>query len=314
MNKTKRLSTSLLKIVLIVIIAITAKHIFEKYILYSPMIPENIRSIYFEYIVVVDAAIIVLVGLIIIQTLVEITRYASRHLSREAQHILVNISKIIGYTALAIAVLARVGVSPETLIASATFSGLVLGLGLSPILSNFFSGIIILGTGYVKPGKYIKISTSSIPLTFLASPAYKMFSRDQTIPYIRGVVLEIGLIYTKIISIDGELLKIPNSIILNNSVVAEDYEESKKVQVRYEFPVTCDPGLVLSKIRERLSNLMNPDSFEIYVEEQSDKNYYIVLVVATGPPTTKVREFRSRVLQEILSVHREVVKNNLCAQ
>ena len=303
---------TLARVVVIVALVAALKYAFEKYLL--QLVPEGFRKLYLEYVVLVDIALIVVVGLFTLRAFTALVKSVSKQLSRDLQQTLVNITKIVGYIALILAVLARIGVGPETLIASATFSGLVLGLGLTPILSNFFSGLIILGTGYIKPGKYVKISTTSIPISVLAFPAYKTFSRDTTVPYIRGVVLEIGLLYTKIASTEGELLKVPNSIILNNSVVAEDYEESKKVQVRYEFPVTCDPSLVLSKIRDRISRIVNPGSLEVYVEEQSDKNYFIILVVATSPPEVKVREFRSQLLQEILSVHRELLASKLCTQ
>lgn len=305
---------TLVRVIVIIVLVTALKYVFEKYLLYTPLVPEGFRKLYSEYVVLIDIALIIAVGLFTVRVFTALVKSLSKHFSKDLQHTLVNITRIVGYVALILAILARIGVGPETLIASATFSGLILGLGLTPILSNFFSGLIILGTGYIKPGRYIKISTSSIPSAVLAFPAYKMFSRDMTIPYIRGVVLEIGLLYTKIVSIDGELLKVPNSIILNSSVVAEDYEESKRVQVRYEFPVTCDPSLVLGKIRDRVSRIVGSGSLEVYVEEQSDKNYFIVLVVATSPPEVKVREFRSQLLQEILSVHRELLLSKSCTQ
>jgi predicted DNA-binding transcriptional regulator len=50
--------------------------------------------------------------------------------------------------------------------------------------------------------------------------------------------------------------------------------------------------------------------FRVYVEEQSDKNYYTVLVLATTPPNAKVRECRSRLLKQIIKVHRELINKN----
>jgi hypothetical protein len=47
----------------------------------------------------------------------------------------------------------------------------------------------------------------------------------------------------------------------------------------------CNPDLVLQKINESLSKNFGEKSFRIYLEEQSDKNYNIVLAVSEGLPT-----------------------------
>lgn len=120
--------------------------------------------------------------------------------------------------------------------AGATVSGLILGLGLQPILANLFAGLIILGTRFLKPGTNIKIS-GGLQLSPVVFPAYKMFSRDEFIPAMRGVVVEVGLMHVKILSDSGEIVKVPNSIVFSNSIVMEKVEEPKTVRVRYEFPV-----------------------------------------------------------------------------
>ncbi|MEM2147760.1 MAG: hypothetical protein QXJ94_04065, partial [Candidatus Bathyarchaeia archaeon] len=80
--------------------------------------------------------------------------------------------------------------------------------------------------------------------------------------------------------------------------------EPKTVRVRYEFPVQYDPDVVLAKLKEAVSRDFR--DFRAYVEEQSDKNYYIVLVLATTPPNAKIRDCRSRLLEQIIKVHREL--------
>jgi len=188
---------------------------------------------------------------------------------------------------------------------------LILGLALQPVLSNFFSGLLILVSGYIKPGQTVRIA-GGIPLSLIAIPAYKFFSRDYMIPSLKGEVLEIGLLYTRILDVDGNVVKVPNNILLNSSVVLEETSESRLVQIRYEYPVTCSPDVVLNKLHEALHNVL--DDYNLYIEEQTDKQYYIVLLVATTPPETRTREFRSRLLKEFINVHRELILNGLCTQ
>jgi len=80
-----------------------------------------------------------------------------------------------------------------------------------------------------------------------------MFSIDEFIPTLRGIVVEVGLMHTKILSDSGELVKIPNNVAFSNSIVMEEKEEPKTVRVRYEFPVQYDPDLSLTKSAKNLS-------------------------------------------------------------
>jgi hypothetical protein len=51
----------------------------------------------------------------------------------------------------------------------------------------------------------------------------------------------------------------------------------------------CNPDLALQKIYESLSKNFWRKSFRMYLEEQSDKNYYIVLAVSEAPADKGVR-------------------------
>ncbi|MEM1639581.1 MAG: mechanosensitive ion channel family protein [Desulfurococcaceae archaeon] len=177
---------------------------------------------------------------------------------------------------------------------------------------KIFAGIIILGTGFLKPGKKIKIASSSIPLTAISFPAYKAFSRDTYVPTMKGTVVEVGLMYTKILLETGELIKISNSLLFSSAVVFDEEEvfEPPRVQVRYEFPIEYDPRIVLDRVRKAIADIAH--EVEVYIEEQSDKNYYIILVVAYSPPGFKIREFRSKILEKLITVQREL--KNLSAQ
>ncbi|MEM0058257.1 MAG: mechanosensitive ion channel family protein [Candidatus Bathyarchaeia archaeon] len=269
------------------------------------LLPEEIRQTYLVYFNVVRAITAILLGILAIELVASLITVRLKHLGRGV-YLVRNVVVILGYVAVGLIVLAIFEVTGVSAVAGATVSGLVIGLGLQPVLANLFAGLIILGTGFLKPGANVKIS-GGLPLSPLAFPAYKMFSRDEFMPTLRGIVVEVGLMHTKILSDSGELVKIPNNIAFTNSVVMEEKEEPKTVRVRYEFPVQYDPDTVLARIHEQLDK-NNISDYKVYLEEQSDKNYYIVLVVATAPPNTKVREFRSELLKHIIKVHRKLIQ------
>ncbi|MGB9853976.1 MAG: mechanosensitive ion channel family protein [Candidatus Bathyarchaeales archaeon] len=268
------------------------------------ILPEEFRTEYLNYFRIVRALTIIVFGALALELVASVITRRLKHLGREV-YLIRNVILVIGYIVLGLMVLAVFEVTGISAVAGATVSGLVIGLGLQPILANLFAGLIILGTGFLKPGTEVKIS-GSLPLSTIASPAYKMFSLDEFMPTLRGVVMEVGLLHTKILSDSGELVKIPNNMAFSNSVVMEEKEEPKTIRVRYEFPVEYDPDMVLGKLQERLSKEFT--DFRAYVEEQSDKNYYIVIALATTPPNVKVRDCRSKMLKQIIKVHRELMR------
>ncbi|MEM0224770.1 MAG: mechanosensitive ion channel family protein [Desulfurococcaceae archaeon] len=278
------------------------------YTAYS-FLPGEVKA--FVEIKAVQAAIAVVIGVMIIEYLARAIMQYTKRIGAETL-LIRNIVLLSGYIVLGLVVIGVLGVSGGPLLASATFSGLIIGLGMQPILGNFFAGIIILGTGFLKPGKKIKIASSSIPLTAISFPAYKAFSRDTYVPTMKGTVVEVGLMYTKILLETGELIKISNSLLFSSAVVFDEEEvfEPPRVQVRYEFPIEYDPRIVLDRVRKAIADIAH--EVEVYIEEQSDKNYYIILVVAYSPPGFKIREFRSKILEKLITVQREL--KNLSAQ
>ncbi|MEM4488385.1 MAG: mechanosensitive ion channel family protein [Desulfurococcaceae archaeon] len=255
---------------------------------------------------VVQSIVSLVVGVLFIEYLAKKIMWQIKRLGHEAL-LVRNVILILGYVVVGVIVLSLLGLSGESLLASATFSGLIIGLGMQSVLSNFFSGLIILGSGFLRPGKMIRIASTSIPITSIAFPAYKAFSRDVQTPTLRGTVVEVGLMYTKIALETGELIKVANSMLFTSAVVFEEEEEeigSPRVQVRYELPIDYEPELVLNLSKKALSEL--PGQVEVYVEEQSDKSYYILIVMADKPRGFKIREYRSKILEKLINLHREL--------
>ncbi|MEM0026916.1 MAG: mechanosensitive ion channel family protein [Ignisphaera sp.] len=289
--------------IVIVVMAIAIK-VFEASMNY---LPKELAELYSTYRSIFTALFIIIGGVITIQLFASAVHIVFKG-SREAYFIR-NIVLVLGYILLILALAITLGIGGEGVLAGATFSGLIIGLALQPVLSNFFSGLLILLSGYLKPGQPVRIA-GNIPISLLAFPAYKFFSRDYMIPSLKGQVLEIGFIYTKILDADGQIVKISNTALLN-SIVIEKSEESKTIQVRYEFPVLCNPDNVLYELHRRLQMIIK--SYRLYIEEQIDKQYYIVLLIAEAPPNVKTREFRSTILKEFIKVHRDLMNSGLCA-
>ncbi|MEM2910694.1 MAG: mechanosensitive ion channel family protein [Nitrososphaerota archaeon] len=217
-----------------------------------------------------------------------------------------NTLKIFTYIIAGIILLASLGISPEVALAGGTFSGLIVGLALQPVLSNFFAGLIVLLTGYVKPGDDIRLITSEMPYQWAFLPGYKYFSPDYVFVGYRGRIIEVGLLYSLMISDSGVELKIPNRIIFDAAVVnyTPEHQLERILQVRYEFKVDYDPDLVLERIKNALNDVKEIE--EIMINEQSDKEYYIVQIRFSTPGDKDWKELKSDILKRLVKVHREL--------
>lgn len=220
-----------------------------------------------------------------------------------------NIFRFVGYVVTTIVALSILGVSPEIALAGGAFSGLILGLGAQPLLGNFFAGVVLLLTGILTPGAEVRLLASSIPYQAVTSPSYKYFSPDYIDIGYRGTVNEVGLLYSTIITDKGLELKVPNQLILNSAVI--DYSSrtsgKRRYQVRYEFDVRYDPDIVLNKLKYSLNGINNID--QVYLNEQSDKQYYITIVEFLCDASEDWRLIKSEILKKIIGVHKELLLN-----
>ena len=217
-----------------------------------------------------------------------------------------NVVWIFGYATIVLVVLSLFGMSPDVALAGGTVSGLVIGLGAQPLLSNFFAGLLILTTGFFKVGDEVRLLSSSLPYQPANLPTYKFFSADYINTGYRGTVIEVGLFYSMLRTDTGLELRVPNQVIFNSAVV--DYKSPRSafrsLQLRYEFNISFDPDAVLTQIRKSLLDLKFVG--DIVISEQSDKEFYIVLVEFSVPVTEDWSEKKSEILRRLIKVHREL--------
>jgi small-conductance mechanosensitive channel len=213
-----------------------------------------------------------------------------------------NAVKIAGYLLSVAAAASYLSFSPTALLATAAFSGLVLGLALQPTLGSFFAGILVLMSGTIKPGSQVRILSWHIPFQWAFTPGYKYFSPDSVYAGYMGEVKEVGLFFTKILTEEGQMMKIPNTIIATDAAILSYTEKDYIFNVRYEFPIRFDPGMVMLRVRKILSPYPLLNAF---VNEQSDKQYYIVKAVLNAEEKDHAL-IKSEILTELIRLHREL--------
>ncbi|MFA7099279.1 MAG: mechanosensitive ion channel domain-containing protein [Eubacteriales bacterium] len=140
-----------------------------------------------------------------------------------------------------------------TILGTALFA---VGLALQGSLSHFAGGFMILLFKPFKVGDYIDNHTDS------------------------GTVLDIGVFYTKLSTIDKKIITIPNSLLSNASVV--NYSASETRSVNFEIAVSYDTDIdkakeVLSLLAARQTHaLSDPPPF---VAVKSHGEYALIFVL-----------------------------------
>lgn len=107
---------------------------------------------------------------------------------------LASIAQYIVLAATLIAALNQVGVQTTSLVAILASAGLAVGLALQGSLSNFASGVLILGFRPFMLGDFVEIGGKS------------------------GVVEDIGLFMTRLLAANNEVVMVPNSNITSSSI------------------------------------------------------------------------------------------------
>jgi small-conductance mechanosensitive channel len=213
-----------------------------------------------------------------------------------------NIVAVVGYVLSIVAAASYLSFSPTALIAGGVFSGLVLGLALQPTLGSFFAGILILVSGAIRPGNQVRILTWHIPFQWAFNPGYKYFSPDQIYAGYMAEVIEIGLFFTTVLTEEGQTMKIPNTIIATDAAVVTYTNKDYIFNVRYEFSNKFDPELVLERLRKELEDFPVQ---HVYINEQSDKEFYIVKVVLNAKEKDHAA-LKSEILSRFIKLHRQL--------
>ncbi|MGC9079652.1 MAG: mechanosensitive ion channel family protein [Nanopusillaceae archaeon] len=217
--------------------------------------------------------------------------------------------QMISYIFLLIYMLVYFNVSVTYILASSTILGIIAGLALQPILSNLFAGIILLASGSYKPGDEIRIVSSSVPYTVSFLPPYKVFSKDYLHAGYKGIVYEISLFFTKIILETGEIMTVPNNILLNGVIInyslAKKEVAEKYVKIRFELPQKLDPEMVLNDIKDIIKEF---GDFKVYIEEVSEKEYYIIIIEGVAN-FSNYKLVKSEILKRLIQYRNSKLSN-----
>ena len=194
------------------------------------------------------------------------------------QTFLLSFIKIGGKVLVIFMAVTKIGVAASSIVALLGSAGLALGLSLQGSLSNIAGGVILLLLKPFQVGDYIIEGNSGK----------------------EGTVQAIGIMYTKLLSVDNKAIMIPNGNLSNASITNVTYQEKRRVDLNVSIEYSED----IKKVRKVLNALIEKEParitdepVKIYVNEFQASS--IDIGIRYWVKTEDYWESRWRVLEEI---------------
>ena len=167
---------------------------------------------------IILAIVVLLVGNFVIKRVLKLVKKSlgKSKLDEAVKKIAEKFIKALLYVVLIIAVVDILGVSMSSVIAILASCGLAVGLALQGALTNLAGGIMILIFKPFKLGDYIEGSGSE------------------------GVVKDISIFYTTLMTLDNKKVCIPNGDLMNANITNYSSEETRRVDLDYKITNDAD--------------------------------------------------------------------------
>ena len=177
-----------------------------------------------------------------------IKRILRRHLARIAKPHTVQIaSKTVSYAfwiLIAMYVLNLFGINLSAVWGAAGVAGLAIGFAAQTSVSNIISGLFVVGEKALKLGDHISVGGDT------------------------GIVDNIGLLSVKIHTFDNQMVRLPNSSIINGTLINYSHFDVRRVVL--DVGVSYDSDV--DKVLEALQQV--PSMCPTVIEEPAPKIYY----------------------------------------
>ncbi len=168
------------------------------------------------------AILVLIVGKILINALLKLLNN-SKLLDRvdgAVKTFSISFVKIALYLLLAISIIGILGVPMASIVAALASAGVAIGLALQGALSNLAGGIMLMIFKPFKLDDYVDASGVS------------------------GVVKEITMFYTVILTLDNKRITVPNGNLMNTNIVDYSSEQFRRVDLEFACAKSEDPSEV----------------------------------------------------------------------
>ena len=147
------------------------------------------------------------------------------------------------YAILAISIIGIMGVPMASVVAVLASAGVAIGLALQGALSNLAGGIMLMIFKPFHQGDYVSAAG------------------------VEGVVKEVTLFYTVILTLDNKRITVPNGSLMNANITDYSAEELRRVDLRFACAKSEAPAKIQDMIRDK--NQRRVPKEEWYIRENA---------------------------------------------
>ncbi len=172
--------------------------------------------------------LLLLVCLVVMKIFLKITDklLTKSKLDQSLHSIIRSVVKIVLLFLVIMIVAASLGINVSSLLAVLSIAGVAVSLSIQDILSNFFSGVVLLGSRPFRVGDFVTAG-------------------GQT-----GTVVETGITHTKLHTVDNQVILVPNSMVASNVITNVTAESTRRVDLTFTASYDSDPDKVLKALTE----------------------------------------------------------------
>ncbi len=173
---------------------------------------------------------VLFIGIILVKILINISRRLlnKTKIEKIAVGFIIAILKVVLYLCLILILLSIIGVQITGILTALSALILAIGLALENNIANAANGLIVVSSKMFKKDDYIEVDGKE------------------------GTVVQINFLFTTILTSDNKRVTIPNSTIINNSVV--DYDSCKTRRVEWKFTVAYESDV--EKVKKLIGDCM----------------------------------------------------------
>ncbi len=171
------------------------------------------------------------IGTRILEARVDAYVAQTEHINQHQQSVTFRVLQLSVFTAVGLAALSLWNVNLGGLLVGAGFLGIVVGMAARQTLGSLFAGFVLMFSCPFEIGDWVKI-------------------KDQ-----EGTVTDITIINTRMQSLDGETVVIPNDNVSNSTIV--NYTDRDRLRLRVEIGVDYDTDIDRARelARETIADL-----------------------------------------------------------
>lgn len=229
---------------------------------------------------VVVAAILFFVGSKLIKLVRRITKKSLQRANVETGVIqfLDGLIKVGLYGLLILLIAGNFGFDATGVVALVGSAGVTIGLALQGSLSNLAGGVLILMLKPFKVGDFIMESAHGT----------------------EGTVREIGIFYTRLETVDGKIVVLPNGSLANNSITNASFAPIRRVDLKVGIAYDADlikAKAVLGEVMEQDADVLHGEPALVFVDELADSA--VVLGIRCFCENAKYWDVRWRLLENV---------------